>query len=72
MAVIGELNSPGFNRAETGLEADIDQHRVNCQFALFAGGTMTVLLIGMTMGSGSIELAEPAAPSVTTEPELAT
>jgi hypothetical protein len=24
----------------------------------------------MTMGSGSIELAEPVAPSMTTEPEL--
>jgi hypothetical protein len=45
--------------------------RHDSEFALFAGGTMTVLLIGMTMGSGSIELAEPAAPSVTTEPELA-
>jgi hypothetical protein len=30
---------------------------------------MTVLLIGMTMGNGSIE---PAAQGVTTEPELAT
>jgi hypothetical protein len=45
--------------------------RHDSEFALFAGGTMTVLLIGMTMGSGSIELAEPAAPSVTTEAELA-
>ena len=45
--------------------------RHDSEFALFAGGTMTVLLIGMTMGSGSIELTEPAAPSVTTEPELA-
>jgi hypothetical protein len=38
---------------------------------LFAGGTMTVLLIGMTMGNGSIELREPAVAPVTTEPELA-
>ncbi len=45
--------------------------RHDSEFALFAGGTMTVLLIGMTMGNGSIELAEPDAPSVTTEPELA-
>jgi hypothetical protein len=45
--------------------------RHDSEFALFAGGTMTVLLIGMTMGSGSIERAEPAAPSMTTEPELA-
>jgi len=29
------------------------------------------VLIGMTMGSGSIELAEPAVPAVTSEPELA-
>jgi len=45
--------------------------RHDSEFALFAGGTMTVLLIGLTMGSGSIELAEPAASAVTTEPELA-
>ncbi len=45
--------------------------RHDSEFALFAGGTMTVLLIGMTMGSGSIDLAEPLAPSVATEPELA-
>jgi hypothetical protein len=45
--------------------------RHDSEFALFAGGTMTVLLIGMTMGSGSIELAEPAAASATTEAELA-
>jgi hypothetical protein len=43
--------------------------RHDSEFALFAGGTMTVLLIGMTMGNGSIE---PAAQGVTTEPELAT
>ena len=34
--------------------------RHDSEFALFAGGTMTVLLIGMTMGSGSIETTEPA------------
>ena len=45
--------------------------RHDSEFALFAGGTMTVLLIGMTMGGGSIELAEPVAQSVTAEPELA-
>ena len=45
--------------------------RNDSEFALFAGGTMTVLLIGMTMGSGSIELAEPTVPAVTSEPELA-
>jgi hypothetical protein len=42
--------------------------RHDSEFGLFAGGTMTVLLIGMTMGSGSIE---PAAPTVATEAELA-
>ena len=46
--------------------------RHDSEFALFAGGTMTVLLIGMTMGSGSIERADPTAASVATEPELAT
>jgi hypothetical protein len=45
--------------------------RHDSEFALFAGGTMTVLLIGMTVGSGSIEKAEPALASVATEPELA-
>jgi hypothetical protein len=45
--------------------------RHDSEFALFAGGTMTVLLIGMTMGNGSIELREPAVAPVTTEPELA-
>jgi hypothetical protein len=37
----------------------------------FAGGTMTVLLIGMTMGSGSIETTEPAGGCVTSEAKLA-
>jgi len=45
--------------------------RHDSEFALFAGGTMTVLLIGMTMGSGSIEKTEPVHPCVATEPELA-
>jgi hypothetical protein len=45
--------------------------RHDSEFALFAGGTMTVLLIGMTMGSGSIERTQTTAPSMTTEPELA-
>jgi hypothetical protein len=46
--------------------------RHDSEFALFAGGTMTVLLIGMTMGSGSIEKSEHARPRTATEPELAT
>jgi hypothetical protein len=45
--------------------------RHDSEFALFAGGTMTVLLIGMTVGSTSVEKAEPVRPRVTTEPELA-
>lgn len=45
--------------------------RHDSEFALFAGGTMTLLLIGMTMGSGAIEKTEPAAPCVTSEAELA-
>ncbi len=32
--------------------------RHDSEFALFAGGTMTVLLIGMTIGSGTIDAAE--------------
>jgi hypothetical protein len=34
--------------------------RHDSEFALFAGGTMTVLLIGMTIGSGAIDTAEAA------------
>ena len=45
--------------------------RHDSEFALFAGGTMTVLLIGMTMGGGSIAKTEPAGRSVTREAELA-
>ncbi len=45
--------------------------RHDSEFALFAGGTMTVLLIGMTMGSGSIEKTEAAPPRIAAEPELA-
>jgi hypothetical protein len=45
--------------------------RHDSEFALFAGGTMTLLLIGMTMGSGSIERTEPTRPCVTSEAKLA-
>jgi hypothetical protein len=45
--------------------------RHDSEFALFAGGTMTFLLIGMTMGSGSIEKTEPIRACVTSEAELA-
>ncbi len=33
--------------------------RHDSEFALFAGGTMTVLLIGMTMGRSVIDATEP-------------
>jgi len=33
--------------------------RHDSEFGLFAGGTMTFLLIGMTIGGGSLESAEP-------------
>jgi hypothetical protein len=45
--------------------------RHDSEFALFAGGTMTFLLIGMTIGSGSIERIEPVGSRVTSEAELA-
>ncbi len=45
--------------------------RHDSEFALFAGGTMTILLIGMTMGSGTIEKNEPIPTCVTSEAELA-
>ena len=44
--------------------------RHDSEFGLFAGVTMTILLIGMTMGSASIEKAEPVTARMTTEPEL--
>jgi hypothetical protein len=45
--------------------------RHDSEFALFAGGTMTLILIGLTTGNGTIEKIEPVAPCVTSEPELA-
>jgi hypothetical protein len=45
--------------------------RHDSEFGLFAGGTMTLLLIGMTMGSGSIPVTEPARPCVRGEAKLA-
>jgi hypothetical protein len=41
--------------------------RHDSEFALFAGGTMTVLLIGMTIGSGTIDAAESAGTYAGTE-----
>ena len=37
------------------------------EFALFAGGTMTVLLIGMTVGGSTIDTTEPAPSYMGTE-----
>lgn len=41
--------------------------RHDSEFALFAGGTMTVLLIGMTIGSGTIDSTETVPPCPRTE-----
>jgi hypothetical protein len=45
--------------------------RHDSEFALFAGGTMTVLLIGMTAGSSSIDQGQPARSARSSQPELA-
>ncbi|WP_422926237.1 hypothetical protein [Singulisphaera sp. PoT] len=45
--------------------------RQDSEFALFAGGTMTVLLIGMTVGSGHAELGTTRRAMVAAEPKLA-
>jgi hypothetical protein len=41
--------------------------RHDSEFALFAGGTMTVLLIGMTIGGSAIDTSETAPSYVGTE-----
>src|SRR5208282_2365041 len=41
--------------------------RHDSEFALFAGGTMTVLLIGMTIGGSTIDATEPAPTCMGTE-----
>ena len=43
--------------------------RLDSEFSLFAGGTMTALLIGMTLGSGSLDSSLP--PDQPTAPEHA-
>jgi len=45
--------------------------RHDSEFALFAGGTMTILLIGMTVGSGHAELGQRSRTMVSAEPKLA-
>ena len=41
--------------------------RHDSEFALFAGGTMTILLIGMTIGGSTIDATEPAPNRMGTE-----
>jgi len=45
--------------------------RHDSEFALFAGGTMTLLLIGMTMGSGHTETTCTVGRLAVAEPNLA-
>jgi hypothetical protein len=45
--------------------------RQDSEFALFAGGTMTILLIGMTTGSHATDLSRPSALPVVAEIRLA-
>jgi hypothetical protein len=45
--------------------------RHDSEFALFAGGTMTLLLIGMTAGNSSIDQGHPARSGRTSKAELA-
>jgi len=44
--------------------------RLDSEFALFAGGTMTFLLIGMTTGSGQTDTSAPGRSRVLAEPTL--
>jgi hypothetical protein len=45
--------------------------RHDSEFALFAGGTMTLLLIGMTAGGGQADTTATTRGRVTPEPNLA-
>src|SRR5262245_5003890 len=45
--------------------------RHDSDFGLFAGGTMTLLLIGMIVGGGPADLTETARGRVSAEPNLA-
>lgn len=45
--------------------------RFDSEFALFAGGTMTVLLIGMVAGSGTTHVTAPRAIRLLTDPKPA-
>ena len=43
--------------------------RFDSEFALFAGGTMTVLLIGMIAGSGTTHATAPRAARIAADPK---
>jgi hypothetical protein len=45
--------------------------RHDSDFALFAGGSMTILLIGMTIGSSQVDPTVPPRRRVAAEPNLA-
>ena len=45
--------------------------RLDSEFALFAGGTMTVLLIGMTCGGGPVDPTDPSRLTMTAEAPMA-
>jgi hypothetical protein len=45
--------------------------RHDSEFALFAGGTMTILFIGMTMGNSPADTTSPARGFTSAEPTLA-
>jgi hypothetical protein len=45
--------------------------RHDSEFALFAGGTMTIILIGMTMGSGQVDTTAVTRGLAGAEPTLA-
>ncbi len=45
--------------------------RFDSEFALFAGGTMTFLLIGMIVGSGGSHVTAPTSIRIVAEPEPA-
>jgi hypothetical protein len=69
---LGEFGRTGFVIAIVGLGvagALCGLH--DSEFALFAGVTMTVLLIGMNMGSGPIDATRPAPVRVPAEARLA-
>lgn len=68
----GERARSGFVVAMVGLGiAGALCGRHDSEFSLFAGGTMTVLLIGMTMGGGSGDTSDEVARGVAPGARLA-